>query len=432
MKKGIRYLHNDFYLELFCLALFILSFCFEPVKEVFNGYGRILSSPSILLTDYVYVGGLGATMLNVATVLLFNLVMLKLLRVRFSGPIFCGIVMIAGFSFFGKNLINTLPIYFGIWLYSRMKRIPYKSLIIVILFSTGISPLVSYAVFGFGLEYYYSVPLGLSCGIIVGFLLPAYASHTMVFHEGYNLYNIGFALGILSAFFYALFRLCGLEVATASLYDDTNSMVFYILLGSISALFILLALCGNIGVFKIYPRLLKTSGRLISDYTKEFGVETVMLNFGIIGLLMLALFASLRIPLNGILFGSILSILGWCAFGLHLRNVLPIWIGSAIAIVIMMAVRNNFTIQVREDLNVLVAFIFACGLAPISGKYGIIYGLVGGFMHITLTPLMISLQGGFDLYNNGLSAGFEASILAVCAEKVFYKEKSNAKKSKNM
>ncbi|MCI8889005.1 MAG: DUF1576 domain-containing protein, partial [Hungatella sp.] len=38
---------------------------------------------------------------------------------------------------------------------------------------------------------------------------PAFASHTIVFHEGYNLYNTGFALGILSAFFYAIFRFAG-------------------------------------------------------------------------------------------------------------------------------------------------------------------------------------------------------------------------------
>ncbi len=432
MKRFIQYLHNDLYLEFFCLILFILSFCFEPIVEVFKGYGKILTSSSILLTDYVYVGGLGATMFNVATILLFNLVMLKLLKVKISGPVYCGIILITGFSFFGKNIMNTLPIYFGIWLYSKFKKIPFQSLIIVLLFSTGISPLVSYTIFGLKLSYYLSIPLGLFSGIVVGFILPAYASHTMVFHQGYNLYNIGFALGIISAIFYALYRLCGLDVTTVKLYDDTNSMVFYILLGVMSGLFILLALCGDIKVFKKYYQLLKTSGRLVSDYIKEFGVEAVMLNFGILGIFMLIIFASLRIPLNGILFGSILSVLGCGAFGVHLKNVVPIWIGSGLAIVVIMAVRQNFTIQVSQDLNMLVAFVFACGLAPICGKYGIVYGLIGGFMHIMLTPSMIALQGGFDLYNNGLSAGFEASVLAVCAEKIFYREKKNAKKSENL
>ncbi len=433
MKKVIKYLHNDLYLELLCFILFILSFCFEPITEVFKGYGKIVTSPSILLTDYVFVGGVGATLLNVASILLFNLIMLKILKIHISGPVYCGIIMICGFSFFGKNIINTLPIYCGIWLYSLIKKIPFKRFIITTLFSTGISPLVSYSIFGFGIPYYFSIPLGLFCGILVGFIIPAYASHTITFHEGYNLYNTGFALGVLSALFYAFFRLVGLNVTVATLYDDTNSLVFYILLASISLSFILLAFIGNIHVLNRYFKLLKTSGKLVSDYFKEFGVETVMLNFGILGIILFALFAILRIPLNGILFGSIFSILGVAAFGLHVRNVIPVWIGSALAILVMMAVRNDFSIKVSRDMNILVAFVFASGLAPISRKYGIIYGLAGGFMHIVLTPSMIGLQGGFDLYNNGFSAGFEASILVVCAEKIFKKRRrKRAKKSKNM
>lgn len=433
MKKVLKYVHNDLYLEVFCGILFILSFCFDSINDVLIGYGNILKSPSILLTDYVYVGGVGATLLNVASILLFNLIMVKLLKIHMSGPVYCGIIMICGFSFFGKNIINTLPIYAGIWLFSKYKKIPFKSLIISILFSTGISPLVSYTIFGSGWEYYLSIPVGLLFGLIVGFIIPAYTSHTIVFHEGYNLYNTGFALGIISAVFYGIFLLFGADIAPAKLYDSSNSTILYFLLGGISLSFILIAIIGDLGVFKKYFNLLKTSGRLISDYNKEFGVETVMLNFGIIGILLVVLFASFKIPLNGILFGSIFAVLGCASFGLHIKNGLPIWIGCAIAILIKMIVKNDFTIQIDRDLSMLVAFVFASGLAPICGKYGFIYGLAGGFMHMIVAPQTLALQGGFDLYNNGIACGFEASILAVCAERVFNRErKRNAKKSKNM
>ena len=141
----------------------------------------------------------------------------------------------------------------------------------------------------------------------------------------------------------------------------------------------------------------------------------------------------IRDRLNGILFGSILAILGCAAFGLHLRNACYIWIGAILQIVLKLALRGDFNIEIHRDINMLVAFIFASGLAPIAGKYGIIYGIIGGFLHMVLTPLMIGLQGGFDLYNNGLAAGFEASMLAVCAEKVFYKRRNkNDQKSKDM
>lgn len=433
MRKVLKYIHNDLYLEVFCGILFILSFCFEPIKDVFIGYGNILKSPSILLTDYIYIGGVGATLLNVASILLFNLIMIKLLKIHMSGPVYCGIIMICGFSFFGKNIINTLPIYAGVYLFSKYKKIPFKSLIISILFSTGISPLISYTIFGSGWQYYISVPVGLLFGLMVGFIIPAYTSHTIVFHEGYNLYNTGFALGILSAVFYGLFLLFNVNVEAVRLYDSSNSKVLYWLLGGISISFILIAVIGDIHVFKKYYNLLKTSGRLISDYNKEFGVEAVMLNFGILGIILTTIFFALNIPLNGILFGGILAALGCSSFGLHLKNGLPIWFGCAIAILIKMAIRGDFTIQIDRDLSMLVAFVFASGLAPICGKYGILYGLAGGFMHMIVAPQTLALQGGFDLYNNGIACGLEASILAVCAERVFNRErKRNAKKSKNM
>ena len=111
------------YCEVFCLLFLILSFCFDPIDVMFKGYLNILTSPSILLTDYVVIGGLSATFFNVFVMLTFNIVIIRILKQKISGPIFCGLFMIAGFSFFGKNILNTLPIYLGIWLFSRFKKV---------------------------------------------------------------------------------------------------------------------------------------------------------------------------------------------------------------------------------------------------------------------------------------------------------------------
>jgi hypothetical protein len=49
--------------------------------------------------------------------------------------------------------------------------------------------------------------------------------------------------------------------------------------------------------------------------------------------------------------------------------------------------------------------------------------MIAGFMHICLTPLALTFQGGFDLYNNGFSAGFVAAILSVVCENIYGKER---------
>lgn len=442
MRKVLDYLHQHYYLEVFVLCFFLLSFfiepimscvsgngfVFDPVNQVFVGYFEIMKSPSILVTDYVYIAGLGATFFNVAIIMLANIVLLQVLKIRMNGPIFAGIIMIGGFSFFGKNLFNTLPIYLGIYFYSLMKKIPFKQLIITILFSTGLSPLVSYTMFGLGLHLGISIPLGILCGIVAGMIIPMFASHTIVFHEGYNLYNTGFALGIISAFFFALFTFSGLKVESVSLYNYETSIVFYYLLPIYSVLCIILAYVNDLHVHKKYWKLMKTNGRLISDYGGEFGEDAVLLNFGILGLVLFFLCLIFKVPMNGVIFGTIFAAIGFAGYGLHLRNVLPVWVGCGITIFVGMAIKGNYTLTISS----IMMFVFASGLAPISGRYGPVYGLLIGAMHIIMTPIMISFQGGFDLYNNGLAAGFEAAIVTVLAEKVFVRRKRNGRKSKDL
>lgn len=433
MHRLMKHIRRNFFLDIWVVFFLVLAFLiepfrlliqgqgfiFNPIEQVFKGYLEIIKSPSILITDYVYIGGLGATFFNVASILWINLILIKKLKIRMTGPVYAGLVMICGFSFFGKNLINTLPIYLGIFLFSLYKKVPVKSFVITLLFSTGISPIVSYCFFGFGLEFYISIPLGIVVGTIVGFVVPAISSHTIIFHGGYNLYNTGFALGIISAVFYAIFLFCGLEVKTASDYDYSTTNVFYLILPVMSAISMGIAVFNDHQVLAKYIALTKTHGRLISDYVREFSIEAVLFNFGTIGFFLTLIAILFKIPMNGVVFGSALSILGFAGFGMHMRNVLPVWIGSILAIYISMLIKGNYNLSI----STIIAFIFASGLAPICGKFGFVYGLVGGFMHIVLTPIMINMHGGFDLYNNGFSAGFTAAILCVVAEKIIKKEK---------
>ncbi|MDE5856309.1 MAG: DUF1576 domain-containing protein, partial [Anaeroplasmataceae bacterium] len=93
-----------------------------------------------------------------------------------------------------------------------------------------------------------------------------------------------------------------------------------------------------------------------------------------------------------------------------------------------MAIKGDYTLTISS----IMMFVFASGLAPVSGRYGIGYGLLIGCLHIIMTPIMISFQGGFDLYNNGLAAGFEAALVTVLAEKIFVRRRRHVRKSKDL
>ena len=157
---------------------------------------------------------------------------------------------------------------------------------------------------------------------------------------------------------------------------------------------------------------------MISEYVRSYSVETVIFNTGILLGLCSLIFVVFGIEMNGAIFGTIIAMSGIASFGVHLRNVVPVWIGAGIVIFIKLICRNDISINMSTDLGMLVAFILSVAIAPIGGKYGFVYGLLGGGMHIALTPLLVSVQGGFDLYNNGFSGGFEAAVLATLAEKI--------------
>jgi hypothetical protein len=403
IKELFLFLKKRMLTPIIIIILFAMAFLFDSVRHMWSGYLLILKSPSVLISDYLFIGGLGATLFNVATIMLMNLILLKVLKLKMTGLIFAGLFTIAGFSFFGKNIFNTFPIYLGIYFYALLRKLEIKSLIIVILFSTGISPIVSFLIFGTGWPLYIGIPAGVIVGILSGFLLPAISMNTMKFHQGFNLYNIGFAMGILSMLYAALLRSFGINLdlggPSSTLYH--NELMTLILLLSLS--FIIGAFLSDKKVYRKYLSIIKSSGRLVSDFINDYGKDVSMLNVGIMGLISMAMIMLLGFQVGGALMGAVLTIMGFAACGKHPRNALPVMFGAYLAVIVT---KLSF-----DSVGIVIAVFFVTALAPIAGKYGVLIGILAGFLHIVITPLSYYFQGGFDLYNNGFAAGFVAAIM---------------------
>lgn len=408
MKGILHYLRKTMYLPIIIIGLLIFAFIVDTPKIIFVGYKNILISPSILTTDYLAVGGLGATLFNVATTLAFNLLILRLLKLRLSGIIFAGIMMIFGYSFYGKNIMNSLPIYLGVYLYSVVNKVKFKNLIIVLLFSTGLSPLVSYTMFGFDMAYYLSIPLGISVGVIAGFILPPLASHTMKFHQGYSVYNVGFALGIISIFFNGIYLAFDLKVNRESLVTTKYNNYLFGIIIAIILLYTILAFVFDKKVLTHFKELFKRSGRLISDFERDFGVEVVVLNTAMILTLEFIMLLIFRVEINGAIFGTMFAVAGFAGAGLHLKNSLFVMIGAVLMVFL--------TGKDIKQTSVACSVLFSIGLAPVCGRYGIFAGLIAGALHIIVVPIAINFQGGFDLYNNGFASCFVACIMIAVIE----------------
>lgn len=411
--RFIEYFKKSFYLPILALIMIILAFIFNTPKEIFVGYKNILLSSSILTTDYIAIGTLGGALVNAASILILNLVILRLLNLRMSGLIYAALYMILGFSFFGKNILNSLPIYIGIYLYAFLNKIPVKNLVISLLFSSGISPLVSYLIFGFDLAYYISIPLGIGAGIVAGLMVPAISSHTIKFHQGYNLFNVGFSLGIISLAFNGVLRAFNLRASEISILSNDHNLFLYLFVAILALVLLIAGIILNPKSFKMIPDLYKRSGRLVSDYIRDYGVSIVMINQASLLTFEILICLIFKIELNGAIFGTILAVSGFAGSGLHLKNTSFVMLG---AILMCLVTKTNIT-----STSIIIGILFSAGVAPIAGRYGIVAGIIAGMLHIAILPLCRSFQGGYDLYNNGFCAGFVACILIAIIE-AFKKE----------
>lgn len=296
----------------------------------------------------------------------------------------------------------------GIYLYSLFHKIDIRNVIIIVLFSTGISPLVSFTMFESGIPFFYSIPLGVFLGIFTGFILPPFAAHTVKFHSGYDLYNIGFAMGILALIYTAGFKAFGINVIPVNYVAQQYHNLLFILLLCMSLIFIIIAYAIDKYVHTAYSLILEKSGRLVTDFIREASLASALLNIGLMGILSLLFVIVLKIKISGPVVGGILTVMGFAAFGKHPKNSLPVMIGVTAA-----AFLSHYTLN---SVGVVIAIFFGTALAPVSGKYGPIVGFFAGFVHFFVVQATSPFQGGLDLYNNGFAAGFVAAVFVPVLE----------------
>lgn len=388
----------------FSSTLIITGFLLEDPGNILPGLYKIITMQDLLVTDYVYIAGPGAALVNAGIVTILSICIIKCSKDPFNGYTIVEMGLMAGFSLFGKNFLNIWPIILGTWLYARYQKEPFSKYASIALLSTSLSPLVSYMALG---SVHASLPFGIAAGILVGFILPPLSAYTYKIQNGMNLYNMGFACG--------LFAMMIVPILTA--FGDTPDSVLYwavgytrpfaLAMGLLCASLILLGLVAAgsppWAVWAGYQRLLSTTGRAPSDYLRMFGAGPVLVNIGVNGLLGIFYVLLIGGNLNGPTLGGIFTIMGFSAFGKHAFNIIPVMAGTAIGACGMHRAPNDPSLQ--------LAGLFGTTLAPVAGHFGWPFGVLAGFIHSVLVLQTGAPVAGLNLYNNGFSGGLIAVVL---------------------
>lgn len=402
-KNHFPYLYPCLWFYVTTLFLTGLMLCREP-SEIVRGLSQIVLTEDALITDYVRVAGPGPALVNSAIVTAIAIIILYFAHESHNGLTLVVVGLMSGFSLFGKNFINIWPILAGSWLYAKSRREHFGKYAAIGLMSTALAPVISYIFLdnGFGTPL-----LSLLVGIVIGFIMPPLSAYTYRIQNGMNLYNVGFACGLVAFIFVPMMISLGASPTTrydwASGYD---SIFFPIILIFCLALIIFGLIVNPMPIWANwagYRRLLQTSGRAPSDYLRMFGMAPVLINMGINGLIGVAFVYLGGGTLNGPTVGGIITIMGFSAFGKHAGNIIPVMGGVFLGSIVM-----NWSLS---DSTVQLACLFCTTLAPISGYFGWPYGVLAGFLHSSVVLYTGNPVAGMNLYNNGFSGGLVAIVL---------------------
>ena len=382
------------------ILIFFITYVINEHENIFIGMYKIITSPAVLVTDFIQVGGIGAAFLNAILIFSFNFFLVKSFKVRITGITIAAFFTVLGFSFFGKNILNILPFYLGGILYSIYTSTDFSEHIIPIAFSSALAPFVSSVAFYGDISYETSYINAILIGVLIGFIVVPLAKSLYDFHEGYDLYNLGFTAGILGSVIIAVLKLYHFEITPQYLLSTEYDMPLKILCSSLFLSLIIIGFYINDSSLSGYFSLMKDDGYK-SDFTQKYGYGLTFINMGVMGFISIGFVNITGQTFNGPVLAGVFTVVGFSANGKTVFNTFPILVGVLLA---SLGSKGN-------DFTLAISGLFGTALAPISGVFGPIAGIIAGWLHLAVVQNVGLVHGGLNLYNNGFSAGIVAGFL---------------------
>lgn len=156
-------------------------------RNAVSGLKSILSMSGQSPSDFTTLVGMGPTLLNMGLSGCIGMAYILAVGGDLNGPVIGAIFTIVGFAAYGKHPRNIVPIMAGVFLGSLAKPwgVNDPSILLAALFGTTLAPIAG--------------RFGWHWGVVAGFVHSSAALSVGQLHGGLNLYNNGFAAGIVAA-----------------------------------------------------------------------------------------------------------------------------------------------------------------------------------------------------------------------------------------
>ena len=192
------------FLSVVFVSMLALGYVFD--RSVVEGVLKIMRAPGQSPTDFIALAGFGPTLANMGLTGLIGMIYVLAIGGDLNGPTIGAIFTIVGFAAFGKHPRNIVPIMLGVFVGSLFK--PWTAsdpaVTLAALFGTTLAPIAG--------------RFGWPWGIVAGIIHSNAAMTVGSLHAGLNLYNNGFAAGIVASVLVPVI----LAVRAGFGYDDAD------------------------------------------------------------------------------------------------------------------------------------------------------------------------------------------------------------------
>ena len=402
-KNGLKYFT---YITL--ALLYFTAISFSHPQELASGVRSIILSRDALITDYFELVGYGPAFFNAALVMTISLVMIEYAELPFTGLTIAAVFINTGFGFWGKNVVNILPIHFGTILYAKAHNTPMSRYTYTALFATCLAPFVTELTYILPFGVWGNLAIASMAGLFVGYVIPPLSQHTASMHMGYSLFNVGFSGGTLAFVMFCVLKSFGIESQSVFIWkaEQHPKLIIGVYMYLLAAF--LLGLYMNEGKMKSLLKILKHPGRAVADFVLMDGPGATLMNMALTGTAALTYAMLIAADFTGPVLGCLITVFGFAAFGAHLRNYLPVLLGVYLS--------TFLTQYSANDAGMIIAAFFVVGVAPIAGQFGVIPGILAGMLHSCIVMCTSQMYGGLNLYNNGFSCGWVAIVMIPALE----------------
>src|SRR5690625_1979058 len=125
------------FLIVFNLFLIFTGVVIEPSLSIFHNYKSLIMLSDAFVSDYVINGSIGSGFINAGLFGILVVVLMRLASHKFNVMSLSSVMLMSGFAFFGKNIVNIWPIILGVYLYTLYQKKDFGENIPIALFATS-------------------------------------------------------------------------------------------------------------------------------------------------------------------------------------------------------------------------------------------------------------------------------------------------------